>query len=567
VAYAQAHNVTKIVIGKPLGARWRNLLRGSTVDQLIRHAAFDVQVVAGSPEPAQPVAPWFRPQEIPWQRYLLSIALVSGATLLSVLLQPTLHIANLLMIYLFMEIIAALALGRGPAILASALGALAFDFFIVPPRFTLTVDDTEYLLTFLGLFVVGVLISSLTSRFRLQAETAERRASETAILNELSRDLAAAGSLDAIISAVIDNIGDVFGREVVLLLPEAEQGNRLALWGQSPGFELNPREREVAQWAFDRRQPAGRGTDTLAAAEARYLPLQTARGAVGVLGVKPIDPATYLNPDQRRLLEAFASLAALAVARAQLAEEAERARIQVESERLRNSLLSSVSHDLRTPLAGITGAASSLLGDGPPLDAATQRELAQSIYDEANRLNALVRNLLDMTRLESGGIQVNKAWQPLEDVVGAALTHMELPLAGRPVAVHLHPDLPLAPLDEVSMEQVLVNLLENAVKYTPSGSPITLTAWADETKVTVEVADRGPGLAPGDETRIFEKFYRAGKTASGVGLGLAICRGIVEAHGGRIWAENRPEGGAAFRFELPIEGLPPQLAIGDLDHV
>jgi two-component system sensor histidine kinase KdpD len=562
VAYARAHNVTRIVIGKPLGARWRNLLRGSTVDQLLRHAAFDVHVVAGSPEPAQPVAPWFRPQEIPWQRYLLSIVLVSGATLLSVLLQPTLHIANLLMIYLFMEIIAALALGRGPAILASALGALAFDFFIVPPRFTLTVDDTEYLLTFLGLFVVGVLISSLTSRFRLQAETAERRAGETAILNELSRDLAAAGSLDAIISAVIDNIGDVFGREVVLLLPEAEQGSRLVLWGQSPGFDLTPREREVAQWAFDRRQPAGRGTDTMAAAEARYLPLQTARGAVGVLGVKPVDPATYLNPDQRRLLEAFASLAALAVARAQLAEEAERARIQVESERLRNSLLSSVSHDLRTPLAGITGAASSLLADGPLLDSATQRELAQSIYDEANRLNALVRNLLDMTRLESGGIQVKKAWQPLEDVVGAALTHMELPLAGRPVAVQLDPDLPLAPLDEVSVEQVLVNLLENAVKYTPPGSPITLTAWADETKVTVEVADCGSGLAPGDETRIFEKFYRAGKAASGVGLGLAICRGIVEAHGGRIWAENRPEGGAAFRFVLPIEGLPPLLPDG-----
>lgn len=565
VAYAQAHNVTKIVIGKPLGARWRNLLRGSTVDQLLRHAAFDVHVVAGSPEPAQPVAAWFRPEDIPWQRYLLSIALVSGATLLSVLLHSTLHIANLLMIYLFMEIIAALALGRGPAILASALGALAFDFFIVPPRFTLTVDDTEYLLTFLGLFVVGVLISSLTSRFRLQAETAERRAGETAILNELSRDLAAAGSLDAIISAVIDNIGDVFGREVVLLLPEAEQGSRLALWGQSPGFDLTQREREVAQWAFDLRQPAGRGTDTLAAAEARYLPLQTARGAVGVLGVKPVDPATYLNPDQRRLLEAFASLAALAVARAQLAEEAERARIQVESERLRNSLLSSVSHDLRTPLAGITGAASSLLAGGPPLDSATQRELAQSIYDEANRLNALVRNLLDMTRLESGGIQVNKAWQPLEDVVGAALTHMELPLAGRPVVVQLDPDLPLVPLDEVSIEQVLVNLLENAIKYTPPGSPITLAAWADERKVTAEVADRGSGIARGDETRIFEKFYRAGRAASGVGLGLAICRGIVEAHGGRIWAENRPEGGAAFRFELPIEGLPPLPPDGPVD--
>jgi two-component system sensor histidine kinase KdpD len=568
VAYAQAHNVTKIVIGQPLRARWRELLRGSVVDQLLRHAAFDVHVVAaGAAQPARSAAPRWRPEEIAWQRYLLSVLLVGGATALSVLLQPTLHIANLLMIFLFAEIIVALALGRGPAILASALGALAFDFFIVPPRFTLTVDDTEYLLTFLGLFAVGVLISTLTARFRTQAEMAERRAGETAILNELSRDLAAAGSLDAIIHAVIANIGDVFGREVALLLPEAGRSGPLALGGQSPGFVFSQQEQEVAQWAFDHSQPAGRGTDTLAAAEARYLPLKTARGAVGVLGVKPVDPAAYLTPDQRRLLEAFASLAALAVERAQLAEEAERARIQVESERLRNSLLSSVSHDLRTPLAGITGAASSLLAGGPSLDAATQRELAQSIYDEANRLNALVRNLLDMTRLEAGGIQVHKAWQPLEDVIGAALTHMEQPLAGRPVSVRLDPDLPLAPLDEVSIEQVLVNLLENAVKYTPPGSPVDLSAWPDEAKVTVEVADRGPGLAAGDEARVFEKFYRAGNTGVGVGLGLAICRGIVEAHGGRIWAENRPGGGAAFRFELPVEGQPPDLSLGDPDHV
>ncbi len=307
----------------------------------MRHAAFDVHVIAAGPPPAHTQAPRWRWRDVAWQRYLLSILLVGGATALSVLLHATLHIANLLMIFLFAEIIVALALGRGPAILASALGALAFDFFIVPPRFTLTVDDTEYVLTFLGLFAVGVLISTLTTRFRTQAEMAERRASETAILNELSRDLAAAGSLDAIIRAVIANIGDVFGREVVLLLPDAERGRRLVVGGQSPAFLLSHQEQEVAQWAFDHSQPAGRGTDTLAAAEARYLPLKTARGAVGVLGVKPTDPAAFLTPDQRRLLEAFASLAALAVERAQLAEEAERARIQVESERLRNSLLSS----------------------------------------------------------------------------------------------------------------------------------------------------------------------------------------------------------------------------------
>ena len=498
---------------------------------------------------------------MPWTRYALSVGLVAGATILSVALHSTLHLANLLMIFFFVEIIVALALGRGPAIVASALGALAFDFFLVPPRFTLAVDDTEYLLTFLGLFVVGVLISSLTSRFRLQAATAERRAGETAILNELSRDLAAAGSLDSIVDAVVNNIAEVFGREVTVLLAGSEAKDRPEVWGHSSGFLLNERERTVAVWAFDHGQAAGRGTDTLSSAVARYLPLKTARGTVGVLGIKPIDPAAHLSPDQRRLLEAFASLAALAVERAQLALEAERARVQVETERLRNSLLSSVSHDLRTPLAGITGAASSLLAGDQALDANTRRELTQSIYDEANRLNVLVRNLLDMTRLESGAIHVNKAWQPLEEVIGAALTRMDSALAGRPVDVRLSDELSLVPLDEVSIEQVLVNLLENAIRYTPSGSPIELSAWAEGTLVVVEVADRGPGLLPGDEMRVFDKFYRAQASPHGVGLGLAICRGIVEVHGGRIWAENRPGGGAAFRFELPIEGQPPVLPL------
>ncbi len=540
-------------------------MRPSVVDQLIRQGAFDVHVVSAGAEQIQPVASLPRQEPVVWTRYGLSIALVVAATLLSVLLHSTLHLTNLLMIFLFAEIISALAWGRGPAIVASALGTLAFDFFLVPPRFTLAVDDTEYLLTFLGLFVVGVLISSLTERFKLQAATAERRASETAILNELSRDLAAAGSLDAIMDAIIGNIAETFGREVAVLLPGTSASDRLEVWGHTRGFLLDAREHEVALWAYDHGQVAGRGTTTLASAEARYLPLKTARGAVGVLGVQPIDPAVHLTPDQRRLLEAFASLAALAVERAQLAEEAERARVQVETERMRNSLLSSVSHDLRTPLAGITGAASSLLADGSPFDAVTRQELTQSIYDEANRLNVLLRNLLDMTRLESGGITVRKAWQPLEEVLGAALTYMELALAGRPVTVRLDPDLPLAPLDEVSIEQVLVNLLENAIKYSPPDSPIHLAAWVDGDAVVVEVADCGPGLAPGDEERVFEKFYRAETSAGGVGLGLAICRGIVEVHGGRIWAENRPQGGASFRFTLPITGQPPDVPEEDAE--
>lgn len=562
LTYARAHNVTKIIAGNPLRPRWRELMQGSVVDKLIRGGgAIDVYVVNSGPEQTPSIAQKARLETAPWKRYALSVGLMVGATILSVLLHSTLHIANLLMIFLFAEIIVALALGRGPAIVASALGALAFDFFLVPPRFSLAVDDTEYLLTFLGLFVVGVLISSLTSRFRLQVATAERRASEAATLNELSRDLAAAGSLDAIAHTIIDNVAEIFGREVAVLLPKAPGDHDFAVTVHSPGFDLSESERAVIRWAYSNGQPAGRGTETFPAASARYSPLKTARGTVGILGVKPLDPAAHLTPDQRRLLETFGGLAALALERAQLAEDAERARLQVETERMRSSLLSSVSHDLRTPLAGITGAASSLLAGDQALDRGTRRELTQSIYDEANRLNVLVRNLLDMTRLESGAIHVNKAWQSLEDVIGAALTRMESALSSRPIEVHLAADLTLVPLDEVSIEQVLVNLLENAVRYTPPGSPILLSAWPEGAGAVVEVADRGPGLAPGDEVRVFEKFYRAQSSPHGVGLGLAICRGIVEVHGGRIWAENRPGGGVAFRFELPIEGEPPVLPL------
>lgn len=500
-------------------------------------------------------------QATPWKSYLLSLVLMATATTIGIALRPAFSVANLLIIYLFAVIVAAMVLGRGPAILASVLGVLAFDFFLVHPRFTLAVDDTEYLLTFLGLLAVGVVISTLADRFRAQANTAERRANETAMLNNLSRDLAAAGTLDAIVHIVIDSTAKVFGRQVVVLLPGPGGEDGLVLSAPGPEFTINDREQAVAAWAFSHGQAAGRGTDTLSEAEARYLPLKTARGIVGILGVKPLDPASRLTPDQRRLLEAFASLAALAIERAHLSEEAEHARLQVESERMRSSLLSSVSHDLRTPLTAITGAASSLMVEDQQLDAGTRLELAQGIYEEANRLNVLVRNLLDMTRLESGAIHVSKAWQLVEEVIGAALTRTEPILAGRPVTVCLAPDLPLVPLDEVSIEQVLINLIENAVKYTPAGTPIELAAWPTGTTVVVEVADRGPGLSPGDEERVFEKFYRARPQAGGVGLGLAICRSIVEAHGGRIWAGNRPQGGATFRFDLPVEGQPPALPL------
>jgi two-component system sensor histidine kinase KdpD len=343
---------------------------------------------------------------------------------------------------------------------------------------------------------------------------------------------------------------------VAALLPDAT-GRLAARAVPVATLRADATELAVAQWVFTHQELAGLGTSTLPGAAALYVPLVGSRGAVGVLGVKPAEAHTFDNPEQLHLLEAFANQTALAIERAVLAEEAQAVQLRMETERLRSSLLSSVSHDLRTPLAVITGSASTLLESGAALDATVERDLLQTIREEAERLNRLVQNLLEMTRLEAG-VEVRKEWYPLEEVMGAALSRLETTLRGRPVHAEVAKDLPPVPMDDVLVEQVLINLLENAAKYTPPGTEIDVRAWADDGRAMVEVADHGPGLAAGDESRIFEKFYRrADPQSQGAGLGLAICRAIVEAHGGRIWAENRADGGAAFRFFLPIEGEPP----------
>jgi two-component system sensor histidine kinase KdpD len=483
-------------------------------------------------------------------------------TLIAWLMFPYFAPANLIMVYLVGVMVVAIRFGRGPSILASILSVAAFDFFYVVPYFTFAVSDTQYVVTFAVMLLVALTISNMAARVRQQAETARQREKRTAALYAMSRQFASTRGRINLAQIAVRQVSEVFESRAAIFLPEAN--GRLAIVGENDFCE-DADERVVAQWVYDHRQMAGAGTETLPIARALYLPLVTLQGVVGVLGVCPAQPRYFRPPDQLHLLEAFAQQIALALERAQLAEEAEQARVQMETEQLRSSLLSSVSHDLRTPLAAITGAASTLL-ENEMVDKTTQHELIQTIREEADRLNRLVGNLLDMTRVESGAIQVKKNWQPLEEVVGVALSRLEGQLGERPVSVHLPSDLPLVPLDEVLIEQVLVNLLENAVKYTPPGSPIDLSAWAGDQQVTVEVADRGPGLPAGDEQRVFEKFFRAQSATGGAGLGLTICRGIIEAHGGRIWAENRPDGGAVFRFTLPLEDQPPSLEMEDTDQ-
>jgi two-component system, OmpR family, sensor histidine kinase KdpD len=578
LAYARARNIGAIAVGKPGWQRWRRAIFGSVAADLIRRSGvIDVHLLAADEgERDAPPPAHLGPASAP-RAYLWAPGIVIGTTLVAAGMSALrFGEANLIMAYLLGVLLVALVGGRGPSALASVLSVLAFDFFFVPPQLTFAVSDIQYLITFAVMLLVGLVVSTLVAQFKWQAGAARARERRTAALYALSRDLASTRGLDTLLFAAVRHIAATFDSQVVVLMP-TEQG-RLQAWGAITGWAraLSPEvvfapgasEHGVAQWVFDHRAMAGLGTSTLPAATAIYLPLQGAQRTVGVLGVRPRSPQLLRAPEQIHMLETFASQTALAVERALLAREAASAQVSAETERMRAALLSSVSHDLRTPLAAITGATSVLRAEGESLDPAIRAELLDTAALEAERLNRLVGNLLHMTRLEAGALVARKEWQPFEEVVGAAIAHLEaLPeqraaLAERGLTIELPPDLPLVPLDDVLVEQVLLNLLDNACRYTPPGAPISIRAWAEPGEVVVEVADRGPGLPPDDEQRVFEKFYRAapGEEARGsVGLGLAICRGMVEVHGGRIWAENRPGGGAVFRFTLPLDGPAPAL--------
>jgi two-component system sensor histidine kinase KdpD len=558
--YARKHNVTRIVVGKPSHSRLRDRLRGSLLDRIVAGSGdIDVHVISGDAEaPAERPAAHAEARATPASHYGWAAVFVALTTLVAAAVRAVYPVPDLEMLYLVTVMLTALRFGRRSSLFAAALSVAAYDFFFVPPFFTFAVSDWRYLLTFAVMFGIGWLISTLTIRIRRQQQDAVAREERTRALFELGRELADAATPSDAATVAARNAAASFDATAVVVL-KTPTGDLTVAAVSPSGTQFDASELGVAKWVLENRRVAGRGTDTLPGAKSICLPLQTTGNPVGVLALVPRGGKPF-DIDQRERLEAFCTQVAFALERALLAREAEASALRAKTEEMRSSLLSAVSHDLRTPLAAITGAASTLRDDSARFSAEQRTDLLDTIAEEAERLERLVANLLDMTQVESGSLRVRREWVPLEETVGSALTRLEESLASRPVRVSLAPDLPLVSIDPVLFQQVLVNLLENAVKYTPAGSEIEIDGRATENAVVIEVRDRGPGIPPGDEARVFEKFYRgAHARVAGAGLGLAICKGVVEAHGGTIQVENRTGGGAAFRVTIPLVGSAPSV--------
>ncbi|EMN5127978.1 DUF4118 domain-containing protein [Burkholderia contaminans] len=600
IGYAKVRNVSKIVAGgSPKVGLVRRFVRPFGENLAERAGDVDLMLIRASASDEARAAPldarardWrdafaqFGTHRSPPRHYVYAAAICAAITVVASLVSERLDLTNLVMLYLLGVVFSAVRLGRGPGVLQSFLSVAAFDYFFVPPRMSFSVSDTQYLLTFFGMLLTSLVISHLTSTLTRQASVAQRRERRTGAIYAMARELGAALTTEQIVEIGSRHVGEVFRARVAFLLPDSADKVRQKIEEPDAAVTLTGADldSDVGQWVYDQQKPAGRGTDTLPATAALYLPLKAPMRTRGVLAVASREPRELEVPEQQRMLDAFAAQIALALERVHYVEIARDALVNMESERLRNSLLSAISHDLRTPLTTIVGFSSMLAngraaaqgGDTAAAERFAQREgeLVEAIHDEALRMTGIVTNLLDMARLQAGSLQLKRQWSLLEETVGAALAACKRVLARHPARVVLPADLPLLQMDAVLMERLFTNLFENAAKYTPADTPLDIGAERviDDGLpfVRVLVDDYGPGLPAGMETRIFDKFTRGEKESAtpGIGLGLAICRAIVEAHGGKIGALNRtaPDGhvtGARFWFTLPVETPPAAPAVPD----
>jgi two-component system sensor histidine kinase KdpD len=560
VAYATANNITQIVIGKSNRSRWFEMVHGSVVRELVRKTGqISVHVIsADDSESVSPKSVQTRPKVEPFQiePYFGTAGAVAVALGVGELLNRVIDVHNVALAFLTAVLVSAAAWGLLPSLFASVLSVLAFNFFFLEPRYTLTVEDPANVVALFFFLVVAVVVSNLTAGTRRQMVTARLRAKTTAELYAFSRKVAGIGVLDDLLWATAYQITSMLNVRTVLLMPIKDQDGIEVASGYPPEDQLDDADMAAARWTWEHNHAAGRGADTLPGGKRLFLPLRTGSGPVGVIGIDRDAPGPLLTPDERRLLDALCDQAAVAIERISLAKGLGEARVLAETERLRAALLTSISHDLRTPLASILGTVSSLRSFPKRYTAAEREELLATLQDEAERLNRFVSNLLDMTRLESGAIELKFELIDVAEIIGSALQRAGNVLAGHQVKLEIEPGLPMLRIDALLFEQVLFNLLDNAAKYSPAGSRIDLRAKRDGQLVEIEVVDEGPGIPPADLERIFDKFYRVqaqDRQRAGTGLGLAICRGFVEALGGWIVARNRRDrSGAVLTIRMPV---------------
>lgn len=563
IRYAREGGFTKIVVGKVAKPRWKEILYGTLADHIMRLSGdIDVYVVTGEAEDRKWLRASFWRSGAPAYYYLSAMGITLALTLLMLPLRPYVMAVNLVMPYLLGIVAVAVRFGRGPAIAATLLAAFGFNFAFVPPYYSLKFTQEHHAVTFLVLLLTGLLIGTQTARLRLQAMHARRREENISALYAMTRELTASRGRQTLAEIIARHIAEVMDAAVSVWMEDGKGGlQRIAREDDEAAEVEDPlREESAVRWALTHRQNAGRGTETLPAAQGVYVPLIISGSAVGVIGVIPQGQDTGLTADRVDVIETFASIAASALERANSAELVERTMLETEGEKLRNILLSSVSHDLRTPLAAITSAASTLLLEGNKITDEYRGELLRLIHEEGARLARMVTNLLDVTSLESGSVKLNKELYFIEELIGSALMRTEGKLKLRRVVTTIEQGLPLVRMDGLLIEQVLINLLENVADHTPEDTTVTITVKMIKPDIHVIVQDNGPGIRAGDEERIFDKFYSADKTELSAeemvrdgGLGLAICRGIIHAHGGRIWAQNMTGGGSMFTFTLPLK--------------
>jgi two-component system sensor histidine kinase KdpD len=558
--YARANNFTHIVVSKSRRPQISEIWRRSTALDIIRRAGdISVHVVPDQEEVESFKSPivrqlsQFHPSR-DFRTYLGSSLYAVGALAVSLVLQRLLGISNVALVFLTGVLASAITYGLWPALFASLVSVLAFNFFFLPPYYTLRIAEAENVNALFFFAIVAFIASNMTARVRAQAVVARDRAKATEDLYLFSRKLAGVFTLDDLLWATAFQFAQMLKMRVVILLPEG--GSVSVRAGYPPEDMLDGDDVAAAKWVWDHGKEAGRGADTLPGGKWLFLPMRTGRGTIGVVGLDNEKPGALLSPDQRRLFDALADQAALAIERINLAQDIDRNRLNAETERLRSALLTSISHDLRTPLASILGAASSLKTYGGQMENAAKEELLGSILEEAERLNRFIANLLDMTRLESGAIAPKLELIDLSDVVGSALRRASKVLAEHEVQLSLTPNLPMLKLDPVLFEQALFNLLDNAAKYSQPGSKVTVEGRMAGECLQLSIGDTGEGIRTGDIDRIFDKFYRvqaSDNKRAGTGLGLAISRGFVESMGGTLDAANRAEGtGAIFTVTLPI---------------